>query len=126
MRTEKLMGSSNPTVPGPATDPDAEPDAVDFATRLLTCLTAMAARSSRRQAELATALHCAGLTTDPPRVRAALRRLEAEGCISNLVPLSDGGLLLTTTGQVLGWKDVVSPWLIDDHAAREPGSGQGG
>jgi hypothetical protein len=123
------MDTSDPAVPGAATDADSNADAgaVEFAARLLTALTAMAARSGRHQAEVGTALHCGGLPVDPPRVRAALRLLESEGCISNFVPLSDGGLLLTATGRALGWRDKISPWLTDhndltaEETAAEPG-----
>ena len=69
----------------------------DFAVVLLQALNNMAARSKRRQADLNAALRGADIIVDPSRVRAALRLLQAQGAIENLVPLSDGGLLLSVT-----------------------------
>lgn len=74
----------------------------DFAALMLAGLTEMAARSGRRQADVAAALRRAGLSADPPLVQIALKLLQAEDCVRNLVPLSDGGVLLTVTGHALG------------------------
>jgi hypothetical protein len=82
-----------------------------FADRLLQALVAMALRSTRRQADLSAAMHGAGLPPDPARVRAALRLLQADGCIENLVPLSDGGLLLSVTRTALDRAHPRAPWL---------------
>lgn len=76
---------------------DADDDAAAFAERLLIALSAMAARSKRGQADLTAVLCAAGIPADPGRVRAALGRLQAQGCVQNLVPLSDGGMLLSVT-----------------------------
>jgi hypothetical protein len=72
-------------------------DDADFAVILLQALTRMAARSKRRQADLTAALRGAGLVADTAKVRSALKILRAQGAIENLVPLSDGGLLLSVT-----------------------------
>lgn len=80
----------------PIEEPD-EPAEAEFASLLLRALTDMAARSKRRQADLTAVLRGAGLPAEPGRVRAALRTLLAQGSIADLVPLSDGGLLLTVT-----------------------------
>ena len=86
-----------------------------FADRLLRALVTMALRSTRRQADVAAAMHGAGLSPEPARVRAALRLLQAQGCIENLVPLSDGGLLLSITRTALERGAPPSPWLpLDD------------
>jgi hypothetical protein len=37
----------------------------------------------------------ANLTAHPAKLAAALQRLEVAGQVSNLIPLSDGGLLIT-------------------------------
>jgi PAS domain S-box-containing protein len=92
-----------PTVPG-----------VDFAPVLLSALTKMATRSQRRQADLTAALRGAGLEFDRRRVQVALGRQQAQGCITNLVPLSDGGLLLTVTNQALDSAAAPSSWLTPD------------
>lgn len=91
-------GGALPGAPaGVAATAHAEPDGgaeAAFATELLRALSDMAARSKRRQADVIAAMRGAGLSMDPPRVRGALRLLQRFGCIENLVPLADGGLLL--------------------------------
>jgi hypothetical protein len=88
---------------------DAGP--ADVARVLLMALADMAWRSARRHADLGAALRGAQLAIEPARIRAALAMLLAEGCVSNMVPLSDGGMLLTVTGRPLGQAAIVSPWL---------------
>jgi hypothetical protein len=94
----------------PAQPPAALTDEA-FAAALLRALVGMAARSKRRQADLTAALRGAGLPAEPARVRAALRLLRQQGCIDNLVPLSDGGLLLSVTATALGRFGTVPRWL---------------
>ncbi len=74
-------------------------DDADFAVVLLQALTRMAARSKRRQADLVAALRGADIAVDPGQIRSALKILRANGAIENLVPLSDGGLLLSVTNK---------------------------
>ncbi len=81
------------------TDERDESADTEFAALLMRALTDMAGRSKRRQADLTAALHGAGLPAEPGQVRAALRTLLAQGRIADLVPLSDGGLLLTVTAE---------------------------
>jgi hypothetical protein len=83
----------------------------DFTALLLHALLEMAGRSKRRQADLTAALHGAGLPADPPRVRAALRILRRQGCIEKLVPLSDGGLLLSVTPRAMDRLGPAPGWL---------------
>lgn len=66
---------------------------------LLAALSAMALRSKRRQADLSAALRRAGLTASRDAVSAALRALQAAGCIENLVPLYDGGMIVSVTSR---------------------------
>ncbi len=84
---------------GMAMVPHAEPEGggteAAFAAELLRALSDMAARSKRRQADVIAALRGAGLAAEPARVRSALRLLQRFGCIENLVPLADGGVLLS-------------------------------
>ena len=68
-----------------------------FSGVLLQALVGMASRSKRRQADVMAAMRGAGLPGEPMRIRAALRLLRQQGYIENLVPLSDGGLLLSVT-----------------------------
>jgi len=68
---------------------------VAYASDLLTALMSVAASSQR--AEVRAALRLGGLSDEPARLRIALLFLRREGCISNLEPLSDGGLVVTVT-----------------------------
>ena len=95
--------------------PDVVPEDADFAVLLLMALADMAARSKRGQADLVAALRGAGLVAEPRRVRAALRLLQSHGAIENLVPLSDGGLLLSVNQAASEQFGSVSQWLpLDD------------
>jgi hypothetical protein len=82
----------------------------DLSVALLKALTAMAVRSKRRQADLGAALRRAGLTAGREQILAALRDLEAAGCVEHLVPLSDGGLLLSVTTQGIERLGSSSRW----------------
>jgi hypothetical protein len=81
---------------------EQDPGIADFAAILLLALTRTAARNRRGQADLAASMQHAELSANSPRVAAALRVLEAQGCVSNLVPMSGGGMLLTVTGRPMG------------------------
>lgn len=69
--------------------------APDFDAALFRALHGMAIKSPRFQADVQAAMRHAQLTTHPARLAAALQRLEVAGRVSNLIPLSDGGLLIT-------------------------------
>lgn len=92
-------------------DRGADLSGPDFAAVMLRALIDMAGRSQRREADLLAALRGASLQADPPRVRAALGLLQAQGCVENLVPLSDGGVLLTVTQQAMKQSGPVPQWL---------------
>lgn len=83
----------------------------DFAVVLLQALTRMAVRSKRRQADLTAALRGADIQAEPARVRSALKILRAQGAIENLVPLSDGGLLLSVTQKGSSRAAPAPEWL---------------
>lgn len=74
--------------------PAREPE---LAAALLAALAGMAVLSPRRQADLAVALRRAGLTPEPAALGRALDALEEDGCIEQLVPLADGGMLMQIT-----------------------------
>ena len=82
-----------------------------FALVLLHALVTMARRSKRRQADLTAALRGAGLQAEPSQVRAALRLLAAQGCVEALIPLSDGGLLLSVTSTGIERLSGGAPWV---------------
>ena len=70
----------------------------DFADALLAALAGMAARSHRRQADLFVAARRFGISAPPDRIRQTLHQLQADGCVERVVPLADGGVLLSITG----------------------------
>lgn len=87
---------------GPGCDDDVGGEAAadtQFTEHLLAALATMAVRSKRRQADLCAALSRAGLDREPGRVTKALRALEQAGCIEHLVPLYDGGVLMSVTSR---------------------------
>lgn len=106
-----LREAETPPAPSAESDRVANLDDGDFAVVLLQALTRMAVRSKRRQADLTAALHGAGIAADPARVRAALKILRAQGAIENLVPLSDGGLLLSVTQKGSNRAAPAPQWL---------------
>lgn len=89
----------------------------NFAAAVLRALSEMAARSHRREADVAAALRGAKLPFDPSLLKGALQLLQAKGCVGKLVPLSDGGLLLTVKRQTLQPVDVPQRWLPFDGPA---------
>jgi hypothetical protein len=104
----------------------SESSASGFAALILLALTDTAARSQRAQADLSAALLAFDLPQDHARVSAALRLLRSQGCIAGLIPLSDGGLLLTVTGRPMGQSGRVSQWLpSEEPRAPSQGTGQG-
>jgi hypothetical protein len=86
--------------PPPPPDPPAATEAAVAVTpvEVLRALTAMAARSRRRQADVGAALRGAGLPPSGPAIDAALAVLLERGFVADVIPLSDGGMLLMVTG----------------------------
>jgi hypothetical protein len=64
---------------------------------VLRALATMARGSKRHQAELGVALQRAGLTLPIGTQTAALRRLTEDAAIDQVIPLDDGGVLLSVT-----------------------------
>ena len=77
----------------------ASPVERDLEDALLAALASMAVRSHRRQADLAVATRRASLIAEPSSLRIALLRLHQDGCIDSIVPLADGGVLLSVTSR---------------------------
>jgi hypothetical protein len=104
--------------PAPRADAACVPaeDGKSFTDRLLQALAAMAVRSKRRQADLSAALARANLDTDPHRVTEALRQLERSGCIEHLVPLYDGGVLMSVTSRGVECLSAAPRWTMLDGA----------
>lgn len=71
----------------------------DFEDALLAALASMAVRSHRRQADLIVATRRAALFAGPERLQIALSRLVADGSVEAVVPLADGGVLVSVTSR---------------------------
>jgi hypothetical protein len=101
----------------------AELSGPDFAAVLLRGLIGMASRSQRREADLMAVVRGANLVADPVRVRGAVRLLQEQGCVKNVLPLSDGGVLLTVTRLAMEQSGPAPKWLslddLDDTAPAE-------
>ncbi len=75
-----------------------EAKTVVFARALLRALTSTTTTNGHRLADLAEGLAAAGLPARDPLIQPALRLLMDKGCIANLSPLADGGVVMTVTG----------------------------
>jgi len=80
-----------------ASEPVASSREVEDA--LLAALASMAVRSHRRQADLGVATRRAALSMGADKLQLALLRLQEDGCIDSIVPLTDGGVLLSVTSR---------------------------
>jgi hypothetical protein len=67
------------------------------AQRLLSALADMASRSTRVQADLGAAMRQAKLLLGADQIVAALAELEIGGYVAQIVPLGDGGTLVSVT-----------------------------
>ncbi len=72
-------------------------DRQDLCNALLESLVTMASKSKRRQADLSAALRRSGINATSEQVGGALIQLQSNGCIREMVPLYDGGMLVTVT-----------------------------
>lgn len=91
-----------------------EDEPVPLADRLLAALAAMAVRSKRRQADLNAAMRRSGLEADAEQVGMALRQLERSGFVENLVPLYDGGMLMSVTSRGVETLNALARWPMLD------------
>jgi hypothetical protein len=73
--------------------------AMDGVTSVLRALAAMARSSRRHEADVQSAIRGAGLTLSPDQQDQALRELVDSACIDRIVPLVDGGILLSVTAE---------------------------
>ena len=86
----------------------------DFDARLLRSLAKMAVRSKRRQADVSAALCRGGLASQIAHVSTALRALELAGLIEHIVPLYDGGMLISVTSRGIEQLHATPHWAIFD------------
>jgi hypothetical protein len=82
--------------PPPDPTPPADPDAL--AGAVMAALVDMALRSKRRQADLEAALHHARIDISREQALGALDLLATRGWVDTVVPLHDGGVLMSVTG----------------------------
>ena len=83
-----------------------------FADTLLAALVAMAVHSKRRQADMSAALRRAGLVGTPEQLRDALKHLRLAGMIQEIVPLYDGGVLVSITSQGMDQPGRSDQWAF--------------
>jgi hypothetical protein len=69
----------------------------EFTEMLLAAMVGMAMKSKRRQADVTAVMRRSKLDAAPERVAAALRTLEAQSRVRDIVPLYDGSTLATVT-----------------------------
>ena len=106
-------GRGDGQAPSPG-DP-AEAVSLDFLIAMLAAVARMAMRSTRRQADLQTALRGQRLIASPARIVACARHLEQMGYVRGLLKLADGGILLTVTPEgfdrlrLTSYRDIVEP-----------------
>ena len=99
----------------PSGDRDVQPDDMDLqqlSDALLEAFVTMATRSKRRQADLSAALQRSGIKASQWRLSEALQHLQASGCIREIVPLYDGGTLVTVTNMGMDRTGRSPHWLF--------------
>ncbi len=69
----------------------------ELVANALMALATMACSSQRRQSDVHAAMRRGGINISAERQKMVLKELQATGMISHLIPLGDGGLLLTVT-----------------------------
>jgi hypothetical protein len=75
----------------------AEENDDEFCDMLLAAMVAMALKSKRRQADISAVMVRHRLVAPRERIGAALRKLEMAAQVRDIVPLYDGGTLVTVT-----------------------------
>lgn len=89
-----------------------EMDRQDLCNALLESLVIMASKSKRRQADMSAALRRSGIGATSEQVRDALIELQSSGCIREIVPLYDGGMLVTVTNMGMDRTTRNPHWLF--------------
>ena len=89
-----------------------EMDRQDLCNALLESLVTMASKSKRRQADMSAALRRSGIGATSEQVRDALIELQSSGCIREIVPLYDGGMLVTLTNMGMDRTTRNPHWLF--------------
>ena len=96
------LGLVDPTAMLGGAEPESLPEITEsFLLDVLAALVDMALRSKRRQADLGAALRHARINAPRDLQHLALGHIEARGWVSKIVPLCDGGVLLSVTAQGL-------------------------
>ncbi len=93
----RLDVMDHPTSLLPAQQTHAPVVDAELVTTTLVALATMARSSQRRQSDVHAAMRRGGISLSAERQKAVLKELQVTGMISQLIPLGDGGLLLTVT-----------------------------
>jgi hypothetical protein len=113
VRPEHGSGFENQlTLEGLGADAVGGAGAARFADKLLVALVSMAVRSKRRQADLCAAMARAGLRAERSEMDEALHELQGNGMIENIVPLYDGGVLLSVTSRGIERRTGGQRWAM--------------
>jgi hypothetical protein len=94
LRSDVQDRDAQMTVAAPARVTEIDSKLVDG---VLHALATMARTSQRRQSDVHFALRRAGVAVSGAMQTAILRELQRAGMVSQMIPLGDGGLLLTVT-----------------------------
>ena len=105
-----LLPSRSDHVSGLETDAASSTTVIRFTDQLLGALAGMAVRSKRRQADLSAAMARAGLMADQADMEDALAELQSNGMIENIVPLYDGGILVSVTSRGIERRGKAVRW----------------
>ncbi len=96
----------------PSRKPAPQPEQGSFPQRLLRALATMAVRSKRRQADLTAAICRGELQTEATDLAPTLRSLEEQGFIEQIVPLYDGGMLVSVTSRGIEQLNTLPRWAM--------------
>jgi len=114
MRSHPVEIAAPPPEPPAPSQQEAMADEQEagLAEQVLAALATMAILSKRHQADLAAALRRSGLQAPHDRLTLALAYLERTGCIENLVPLYDGGVLMSVTSRGIEKLNAGGNWAM--------------
>ena len=87
-------------------------DPSSFTQRLLRALATMAVRSKRRQADLTAAICRGGLQAELAELGPTLKSPEQAGFIEQIVPLYDGGVLISVTSRGIEQLNTLPRWAM--------------
>jgi hypothetical protein len=93
---------------GEAAETSGQPISADALISLLDALARMARASRRHEADFDCAARIAGLRLTPEQRAMAVAKLASADCIERLIPLLDGGLLVSVTRTGMGRSGIMA------------------